>query len=578
MKNILWVPIFFLLAFQAHADTGEVLGTIDGLDSSGANTSIVGWACGKGLTTSIYVDLYLNGPSGTGQFFGRFVANQSSEPAVAQACGSTGTNYRFSIPLSPSVLQSNHGQGVYVHGISPTGLANYLLANSGRYVVPDTGEVLGVIDGLDGSGANTSIVGWACGKWLTTSIYVDLYLNGPAGTGQFIGRFVANQSSEPAVAQTCGSTGANHRYSIPLSPSVLQSNHGQRIYVHGISPTGLSNDLLSDSGMFVVPSPAQGPSLNVTASVHYNGSGFEKYLYSFPLPAGQSLWTGLSGVLTLQSLSNKLTQALISLTYLPAGSCPANGTRYSSYEAIRKDYPLLSMLQGFILKQPVTGTSQLPLDLRLASGMPMSGCVVLIMDGGPAAKATSGSASFVMSSSLTMTYSTPPVPAPGAYRIGISGEWCFGQNWGCEAATTDNSKTFYYAIAVPVRSQVLTLLGDLSHSSFDGTSDFGPIPTGAWATNSDVYVIPGGCGVFTPGVVSSPGNYYSMLPSNAIHFHSVQMRGIGVGVLQQPVFQEFSNFLVNAGDCFVYVIGMNGNGAIDAETQLGIVLQPEPAQ
>jgi hypothetical protein len=437
----------------------------------------------------------------------------------------------------------------------------------------DTGTVLGAVDGLAASGANTSIFGWACGKGLPTSIYVDLYLNGPGGTGQFIGRFLANQSSEPAVAQACSSTGTNYRFSIPLSPSVLQSDHGQTIYVHGISPTGLPNDLLTNSGTFVVPYPAQGPSLNVTASAHFNGSGFQKYLYSFPLPAGQSLWTGLSGILTLQSLSNKFTEALISLTYLPSGSCPANGTNYSSYDALFKDYPL-NILQGFILKQPVTGTSQLPLDLTLASGTPMSGCVVMIMDGGPA----SGSASIVMSSSLTMTYSTTPVPTPGAYLIGIGGEWCYGQNWGCQAATTDNSKSFYHAIAAPVRSQVLALLGDLSHSTFDGTSNFGPLPTGAWATNSDFYVIPGGCGAFTPGVVSSPGNYYSMLPSNAIHFHSVQMRGIGMGALQQPVFQEFSNFIVDAGDCLVYVIGMNGNGAIDAETQLGILLQPAPAQ
>ena len=72
MKNILWIPIFFLLTFQAHAATGTVLGAVDGLDGSGANTSICGWACGKGLTTSISVDLYLNGPAGTGQFIGRF--------------------------------------------------------------------------------------------------------------------------------------------------------------------------------------------------------------------------------------------------------------------------------------------------------------------------------------------------------------------------------------------------------------------------------------------------------------------------------------------------------------------------
>ena len=572
MKNIFWAPIFLLLTLQTHADTVTVLGAIDGVTQSGGNTSIVGWACEKGLTTSIYVDLYLNGPSGTGQFIDRVLADRASEPAVAQACGAAGTNYRFAIPLSLSFVQSYNGRTIYIHGISPTGLSNDLLAHSGKFVVPDTGKVLGIIDGLGGSGANTSIVGWACGKGLPTSIYVDLYLNGPAGTGLHFGRVAANLSSEPGIAHACGSSGTNYRFSIPLSLSLLQSHHGQTIYVHGISPTDLRNDLLTNSGTFLIPYPVQGPSLNVTAAAHYDGSGFRKYLYSFPLPPGQSLWTGLSGILTLQSLSYKFTQTLITLTYLPAGNCPASGTNFTSYEDLFKNYPL-RVLQGFILKQPLTGTSRLPLDIRLASGIPMSGCVVLLMDGG----AADGGASFVMNSSLIMTYAPAPVPAPGTYRIAIDGEWCFGQNKGCQVATTDNSKSFYHATAVPVRSQVITLLGNLSHSTFDGSRDFGPLPTGAWATHSDFYVIPGECGPFAPGVVSSAGNYYSMLPPNAIHFHGVQMRGIGIGALQQPVVHEFSNFIVNAGDCFVYLIGMDGNGAIDTETQIGIVLQPVAA-
>lgn len=117
--------------------TTVILGTIDGvaIDGSG-NASIGGWACSSSLAASVNVDLYAGGPVGAGTFIGRYAANQSSEAAVAQACGVSSGSFRFSIPLATAMRSQYAGQGIYIHGISPVGNSNSLLTNSGNYVVP----------------------------------------------------------------------------------------------------------------------------------------------------------------------------------------------------------------------------------------------------------------------------------------------------------------------------------------------------------------------------------------------------------------------------------------------------------
>lgn len=118
-------------------DNSEILGNIDGvsMDSAG-NASLRGWACSTGLAQSIPVDFYVGGPAGSGTDIGRYTANQTSEPAVATACGVSSGNYRFNIPISDAVRTQYAGQPIYVHGISPVGNANLAIARSGSYTVP----------------------------------------------------------------------------------------------------------------------------------------------------------------------------------------------------------------------------------------------------------------------------------------------------------------------------------------------------------------------------------------------------------------------------------------------------------
>jgi hypothetical protein len=114
----------------------DVLGYIDRVERAGDGANVVGWACHRGWAGSIDVHLYVGGAAGVGTGAGSATANQASEPAVAAACGSTGTAHRFSISLSAGDLASHQGQPIYVHGISPVGNPNLLIDNSGEFTVP----------------------------------------------------------------------------------------------------------------------------------------------------------------------------------------------------------------------------------------------------------------------------------------------------------------------------------------------------------------------------------------------------------------------------------------------------------
>ena len=118
------------------SSSGEVLGHIDSALPQGSGAVVNGWACHQGWEGSINVHLYVGGSAGVGTLVTAATANGASEAAVATACGSTGTAYRFAISMTPEQRSAHAGQPVYVHGISPVGNDNLLLENSGTHTVP----------------------------------------------------------------------------------------------------------------------------------------------------------------------------------------------------------------------------------------------------------------------------------------------------------------------------------------------------------------------------------------------------------------------------------------------------------
>lgn len=113
-----------------------VTGVIDEVYVVAGVTNIRGWACVAGEANSIPVHLYVGGPAGAGELILGISANQPSEPAVAAACSSTGSAYRFKISVS-TTLAPHKGKAIYIHGISGRdNIINNILHNSGSFFVP----------------------------------------------------------------------------------------------------------------------------------------------------------------------------------------------------------------------------------------------------------------------------------------------------------------------------------------------------------------------------------------------------------------------------------------------------------
>ncbi|MEB1609816.1 RHS repeat-associated core domain-containing protein [Xanthomonas campestris pv. campestris] len=109
--------------------------------------------------------------------------------------------------------------------------------------------IKGGIDGI----STAVISGWACSTNLPQPVDVHFYLDGPGGTGNFIGAKTANLPSEAGVAAACGTSAANYRFSFPIDENFILQNGGKVIFIHGISPVGAAHDTIAGSGSLRVP-------------------------------------------------------------------------------------------------------------------------------------------------------------------------------------------------------------------------------------------------------------------------------------------------------------------------------------
>ncbi|PPT47052.1 wall-associated protein [Xanthomonas arboricola] len=109
--------------------------------------------------------------------------------------------------------------------------------------------IKGGIDGIN----STVISGWACSTNLAQPVDVHFYLDGPGGTGNFIGAKTANLPSEAGVAAACGTSAANYRFLFPIDENFILQNGGKVIFIHGISPVGAAHDTIAGSGSLRVP-------------------------------------------------------------------------------------------------------------------------------------------------------------------------------------------------------------------------------------------------------------------------------------------------------------------------------------
>ena len=124
------LPNWSLAYYIAPVDR-SVKGWFSGISQQGSEYYLYGWACANTYPGSIDIHVYAGGAHVlTG------AANAPSEPGVAEACNSTGANYRFWLQIPPAVIQQHLGQQIYIYGISPFGLSNLPLNRAGDFSVP----------------------------------------------------------------------------------------------------------------------------------------------------------------------------------------------------------------------------------------------------------------------------------------------------------------------------------------------------------------------------------------------------------------------------------------------------------
>ena len=147
---------------------------------------------------------------------------------------------------------------------------------------------------------------------------------------------------------------------------------------------------------------------------------------------------------------------------------------------------------------------------------------------------------------------------------------------GMPGSHDDDSLSFATISPIRQTEQLVALYGDISDSTFDGTSTFGAPPTGAWTATNDFYVYHGAeCSSFgVASGIAGPGDYYAAIPSDATHLLSVPLSGNSIDVATQQVYQPFSGVTLAAGDCLVTLWGVQGGGAFDNETQVTALVSP----
>ena len=221
--------------------------------------------------------------------------------------------------------------------------------------------------------------------------------------------------------------------------------------------------------------------LHIQHFVTTSKTGFPQFLYMYHLLEGAKSTAearALTGTISLENSSSNFSEVLWLLAYWQ-GECPVDDQSLAGANFLWSD----------ILKNPSQSTSSFPVNLNFPHPLPMTGCIGFVFGGG-----TLVTGKVTMSADLNLTYE--PSSSNANTVVDLSGEYCFGQNWGCQNATTDDTKGFAVPITMPA-GQLVELFGDISDSTFDGTQNFGPLPTGkSWGAVNDFYLLPGGCGKF----------------------------------------------------------------------------------
>ena len=204
----------------------DVIGVADVVEADGR---VTGWAqvpsfTGHPIETVIYAD----GDATTGDMLFTSRANLTRDDVVA-ATGVVGSHgFEFLVPES-LMNAKPHSLTLYaigVHGLQP-------LSDSPRTFALASPTPMGVVDVVDAGG---TLSGWALVPVKApASIDVDLYLDGPEGTGALLGTVHADRPRGD-VNQATGYAG-DHGFAFTV-PDSARDGHAHQLFVYARGPRG----------------------------------------------------------------------------------------------------------------------------------------------------------------------------------------------------------------------------------------------------------------------------------------------------------------------------------------------------
>ncbi len=348
------------LVARVVGNKSDVIGNIDGAPTAG-NPVVGGWACATGITDPISVEIFAGPLDGGGTSLGTLTANQSSEPAVASSCGTSGTNYRFTFTLTQAMRAQYAGQAIYVYGDSPVGNGNNELSGSGQYAVPpDPGAppAPASITVPASSSTGSVTVSWS-GISTATSYVLQQQLNGGTWTQAYSGSATSanlnglGNGSYVYRVQACNSAGCSAPTTsttlavalIPAPPasiSVPSSSYVASFAVSWSASASASNYVLEenvDGGNWGVAN--SGDVTSYTVAVSSSGN------YKFQVAA-----CGTGGCSDFTTSSN------VAVTLPPASAPSLSGPSSSISGTFTLSWNTVAGVTRYQLQQTLNGTVQ----------------------------------------------------------------------------------------------------------------------------------------------------------------------------------------------------------------------------
>ncbi|NBT57830.1 hypothetical protein EBT16_03500 [bacterium] len=282
----------------------------------------------------------------------------------------------------------------------------------------------------------------------------------------------------------------------------------------------------------------EGSTMNVKKSVTFSAQRsairYYKFIRTAALPNGVNYLRKLSGQVSLRQRGD-YTLSLNSIMIAP--NCPhENSSPFLFYDNRFNQAlgPIQHNLAQFILR----GSTSSVLDYKFSSPIPVSGCLVLIFDGGP----LSGTSTFTMSADLKLEFDESAAGQSPKDPILLTSGWEFFPG--------RPERALAYLQPIWFKGQLKQIYGNYSNK---GTN----------RSITEYYVARNGCGTFPPQkqgyrlIYRGPRNtLLNYLPANSKLIHKIDKTTSNgrIGLIQETVSHDFEPSVeLEAGDCLVSI-------------------------